>query len=237
MGAASSLLLAQNAYDLVLHYHSEEAEAQMVAKECEAQGVKVQLLQADMANSSAIEKLTTQAIAAFGRIDLVVYAVGVTKAASYQDLTALSLEDFNHMFMINCTAFYQLAALLKEALMKTNGSIIAISSAAGITGIGSSIAYSASKGALNTLVLSLAKALAPEVRVNAIAPSFIDSFWWSKKFKDKPEQYEGFKQQMIDKTALGKVVMPVDVARCVLYLAESSITGEIIRLDAGAHLK
>jgi len=237
VGASTARLFARNGYNIALNFSKSSEGAESIVKDCLEYGVKAELFQGDMSDTAKIKEMTDSVSSKFGRIDSVIYSAGITKFASYDDLNALSLDDFNRIFMINCFSAYFVASSVKEALIASRGSFTAISSTAGITGMGSSIAYAASKGALNTLVLSLAKALAPHVRVNAIAPSFIDSSWWDERFQGKKEKYDAFKADMAAKTALGEVLMPDDVARCAFYLAENKVTGEILRLDAGAHVK
>ena len=118
-----------------------------------------------------------------------------------------------------------------------DGALVNVSSAAGISGKGSSIAYAVAKGAENTLTLSLAQALSPEVRVNAVCPSFIDSSWWDEAYQNKQEKYQGLISSMQQSNLLQKVLTPEDVANTILSIIQNPVmTGELIRLDAGMHI-
>jgi 3-oxoacyl-[acyl-carrier protein] reductase len=116
------------------------------------------------------------------------------------------------------------------------GAVVNISSIAGVTGIGSSVAYAASKGALNTMTLSLARSLAPEIRVNTVCPGFIGTRWWSDKLDE--EKYQAFVRQVEGSVPLGKASGPEDIAGSAVWLVEGAehVTGEMIIVDAGMHL-
>ncbi len=174
----------------------------------------------------------------FGRVDLIINCIGATKSVPYENLEKLSAEDFARLLAINVTAPYLIAQAFQHLLkISGEGVLINISSAAGMTGKGSSIAYAAAKGAENTLTLALAQALSPEIRVNAICPSFIDSSWWEGAFTGREDKYQGLIKTMQDNNLLGRVLKPIDVAQMVLAIIQNPcMTGELIRLDAGAHL-
>jgi len=111
------------------------------------------------------------------------------------------------------------------------------SSIAAVTGIGSSVAYAASKGALNTMTLSLARALAPKIRVNAICPGFIDTRWFSGAFSEETTQR--IRDNITKTTPLKAASKPEDIADSALFLmsdAARHITGETLMIDAGLHL-
>jgi 3-oxoacyl-[acyl-carrier protein] reductase len=111
------------------------------------------------------------------------------------------------------------------------------SSIAGINGMGSSIAYAASKAALNTMTLSLARALAPKIRVNAVCPGFIDTRWFPEAFGE--ERTQRIRDRVIESTPLHVASKPEDIADAALFLisdAARHITGEVLRVDAGLHL-
>ena len=117
------------------------------------------------------------------------------------------------------------------------GRVVNISSIAGILGVGSSVAYAASKGALNTMTKSLARSLAPEIRVNAVCPGFIGTRWFSERFG--PETYARIVDHNMQSTPLHRAGTPEDVADAVLFFcAEGArhITGETLLSDAGHHL-
>jgi 3-oxoacyl-[acyl-carrier protein] reductase len=115
------------------------------------------------------------------------------------------------------------------------GAIVNVSSIAGVLGNGSSVAYAASKGALNTMTLSLARALGPEIRVNAVCPGFVETRWLKGAFGDR---YEARRDKVASQNPLQKTSTPSDISRAVVWLLEGAdlVTGEFIIIDGGAHL-
>src|SRR6202000_3295320 len=131
-------------------------------------------------------KKIVAAAASWGRLDALVNNAGVTKHMEHNNLDGLSAEDFQRLFGVNTIGPFQMvraARSLLEAGAKASGrasSGVNVSSVAGISGVGSSVAYAASKGALNTITLSLARALAPLIRANTVCPGYIDTPWFTK---------------------------------------------------------
>ena len=195
-------------------------------------------MRADVSNDDDCKKLVKETIDAFGKVDILVNNAGTTKFADHTKLEKLSDEDFINLYKVNVIGPYQMIRAV-EPFMKKNGfgSVVNISSIAGKTGIGSSIAYAASKGALNTMTLSLAKALGPEIRVNTVCPGFIGTGWFENRFGK--ETYERIKKDQENITPLNKAGTPNDIAdSAVFFCLEGSehITGETLISDAGMHL-
>jgi len=118
-----------------------------------------------------------------------------------------------------------------------SGAVVNISSVAGIAGVGSSVAYAASKGALNTMTLSLARALGPEIRVNAVCPGYVATRWFSDRFGQATT--DKISQDQAEQTPLKRAGMPDDIADSVIFFcthASRHITGELLSVDAGLHL-
>jgi 3-oxoacyl-[acyl-carrier protein] reductase len=238
VGAATAKLLAAQGVNLVLTCLKSQDQAEKVIRECRNLGVSAELFLGDLTQEKMCRDLFLFTQEKFGRVDIIVNCIGATKSAPYENLEKLNSEDFARLFSVNVTAVYLIAQVF-QGLLKASGDgiLINISSAAGMTGRGSSMAYAAAKGAENTLTLALAQALAPEVRVNAICPSFIDSSWWEEAFMGREEKYQGLIKTMKENNVLGRVLKPIDVAYTVLSMIQNPcMTGELIRLDAGAHL-
>ena len=125
---------------------------------------------------------------------------------------------------------------MKNKSHSNKGSIVNISSHSGISGMGSSIAYAASKGALNTMTLGLARAFSPDVRVNAICPGFVDTDWMSKKLDQK--ELQKFKKKVSEISPLQEIVSAEDVAEATSWFALGGnlITGQLLVIDGGVHL-
>jgi 3-oxoacyl-[acyl-carrier protein] reductase len=159
----------------------------------------------------------------------------VTAFAAHRDLDALQAEDFQRIYAVNVIGSYQMIRACAEPMRAAGGgAVVNVSSLAGVAGIGSSVAYAASKGALNTLTVDLARALAPEIRVNAVCPGFVETRWWRDRLGDA---YEAQRDRFAEMTPLGKTVSPEETAEAIAYmLAAEKLTGETLILDAGLHL-
>ena len=238
IGQAAAIGLAQRGAGVIVNYAKSAAEAQETAEAIRKGGGKVRVVQADVANDSDCRKLAAAAMDEFGRMDILVNNAGTTKFAAHTDLDALSAEDFAGIYATNVIGAFQMVRACLPALKKSGDSaVVNVSSIAALTGIGSSIAYAASKGAMNTLTLSLARALAPEVRVNAVCPGYVATPWFSKRFGN--DVANRLAAEQAEATPLKRVADAKAVADTILYLAgpESRLTtGETILVDGGLHL-
>lgn len=238
VGAATAKLLAESGCNLLINCLKNKEQVDSVVEDCKKHGVDVELFLGDASKSETCREMSAFVKNKWGRADILVNCLGATKSASYEKLEQLNEADFSKLFSVNVTAPFLMAQAFQELLRHSGDAVIVnISSAAGITGKGSSIAYAAAKGAENTLTLALAQALSPEVRVNAVCPSFIDSSWWEESFKGKEEKYSAMVNGIKDANLLIRVLKPIDVANTILSIIQNPVmTGELIRLDAGAHI-
>jgi 3-oxoacyl-[acyl-carrier protein] reductase len=236
VGAATALALAQRHYNLVINYAKSAQEAQATAAACREAGADTLVLQGDVADDVACRALADGAVARWGRIDALVNNAGITSFAGVSQWDAVDSETFQHILGVNVVGTFQMVRACTPYLKAGKGSIVNISSVAGALGIGSSIPYIASKGALNALTLHLARALAPEIRVNAVCPGLITTRWFVDGIG--AEGYEKLKAQYERSTPLGRACTAEDVAESVLWLIEGArtVTGELILLDSGMHL-
>lgn len=243
LGRSIAVKLAERGADVIINYARSAAEADEAADLCRAAGSQVEVVQADVADPKGC-KVLADAAARRGRLDILVNNAGITRhAADHSDLDALSKDDFMDVYAVNVVGPFMMLQATKtmlEAAHKTTGRASAVlntSSIAGIKGLGSSVAYAASKGALNTMTLSLARALAPAIRVNAICPGFIGTRW----FKDAMGEAE-FEKKIAGverATPLGVASGPDDIADTALFFlsdASRHVTGELLLVDAGLHL-
>lgn len=237
IGAATALAFAKAGYDLVINYSRNLDGAEAVAAQCRAECVDAVVVAGDISDDNACRRIATTAADRFGRIDALVNNAGVTRYAPAADLDAIQSADFDHIFGVNVTGTYQMiratAPLLDKAAL---GSIVNVSSDSAFSGSGSSLAYAASKGAINTMTLGLARTLAPRIRVNAVCPGFVDTTWalsWHSE-----ESYQAFKQELIDAAPLKSIPDAGDIADAILWLSASAkrVTGQCIVIDSGAHL-
>lgn len=240
IGAAAAVALAAKGARVVINYSKSEEAARATLKACEAAGAKAGggalLVQADVAADADCRRMVQATLDKWGRIDALVNNAGTTKFVDHADLDGLSAEDFLRIYSVNVVGAFQMTRACAPALRKSGvGAVVNISSRAGTHGVGSSIAYAASKGGLNTLTLALARVLGPEVRVNAVCPGFIDTEWMHQRFG---ERFDAARDAYNRNTPLGRVGRPEDVADAIVWLIEGAhiTTGEAILLDSGSHL-
>jgi 3-oxoacyl-[acyl-carrier protein] reductase len=237
IGAAIARALAARGWRVLVNYTKSEAEARATAESCAAAGGEALVARGDVSRDADCLALVAQALAAWGRLDALVNNAGITKFVPAKDLESLTGDDFERIFAVNLKGAYQMARAAAPLLTACGaGAIVNISSHSAFTGLGSSMAYAASKGALNTLTLSLARALAPEVRVNAICPGFVDTRWTRGTMDEAA--YETFKARVAESAPLKRMTMPEDVAEAALWFIEGgrAITGQFLVVDGGNHL-
>ena len=238
IGASVAVALARRGANVVINYTKSEKEARETGELAKTAGVEVRVVQADVSKDADCRKLAQAALDAWGRIDILVNNAGTTKFVAHNDLDGLNAEDFANIYAINVVGAFQMIRACAPA-MRTHGegSVVNVSSIAGIKGIGSSVAYAASKGALNTMTLSLARALAPAIRVNAVCPGYVATGWFKNRFGD-----EAFKRITDDQAATAPLKRAADadeIAKTVLFFAgpeSRHITGEMLLTDGGLHL-
>lgn len=236
VGAATALGLARRGYDVLINYSKSEAEAQASADACREAGADVVVARGDVAQDADCKALAQAATNRWGRIDALVNNAGITSFAGSGNWDALDAQTFQRILAVNTIGTFQMVRACAAQLKAARGAIVNVSSIAGALGIGSSIAYIASKGGVNALTLHLARAMAPEVRVNAVCPGLIETRW----FVDGIGQagYEKIKANYESNTPLQRACTAEDVAEAVLWLIEGArtVTGELLLLDSGTHL-
>jgi NAD(P)-dependent dehydrogenase (short-subunit alcohol dehydrogenase family) len=243
LGAAVALELARRgASALVLNYSRSAAAAEETAEACRKAGAETAVVQADVAHDADCRKLA-DAAARFGRLDVLVNNAGATKHVPHANLDGLSGDDFHRIYGVNVVGAFQMvraARGLLEASADAAGRaapVVMVSSIAGTDGSGSSIAYAASKAALNSVTLSLARALAPKIRVNAVCPGFIDTRWFVQGVGE--ENTAKLRAGVAARVPLRAASRAEDVAGSVVFLCgpdSAHVTGETLLVDAGLHL-
>lgn len=236
IGAASALMLAGRGARVVVNYSKSEEAARATLAACEAAGAEALLVRADVAQDADCRRLAQAALDKWGRIDALVNNAGATKFANHADLEALSAEDFLHIYSVNVVGSYQMTRACAAAMKKGGrGAVVNVSSIAGKNGMGSSMAYAASKGALNTMTMSLARVLGPEIRVNAVCPGMVDTKWLREGYGPR---YAAIEARYRSGTPLGRPGTPQEVAAVIVWLIEGAelITGDTIMVDSGMHM-
>jgi NAD(P)-dependent dehydrogenase (short-subunit alcohol dehydrogenase family) len=237
IGAATARLYARHGWDVVVNFSREAGPAEAVANECHALGAEVLVVKADVAVNEDCVRLAAEVGARFGRADVLVNNAGTTKFVGLKDLDGLEAEDFHRIYSVNVVGAYQMIRALAPWLKKHPGAgIVNVSSVASMMGVGSSIAYMASKGALNAMTVGLARALGPEIRVNGVAPGLVETPWLQNGLGE--ERYAASVQAYKARAALDSVLSPEDVAEAAWWLGAGAAktTGEVLLVDAGLRI-
>jgi 3-oxoacyl-[acyl-carrier protein] reductase len=232
IGAATALELSRRGWAVLINYSKSKDKAEQIQKSCPDSI----LVQADTGEDADCRKLARAAIDKWGRIDALVNNAGTTKFVKHPDLDGLSADDFLRIYRVNVVGPFQMVRACAPELKKAKGAVVNVSSVASLLGTGSSVAYAASKSALNAMTYSLARSLGPEVRVNAVCPGYVDTPWQHNALgmagaNKAAEHYAGM-------VPLKDYARPEDVAETIVWLIEGArqVTGEAIFIDGGLHV-
>lgn len=192
--------------------------------------------QGDVAVDADCRRIAKAVLEKWGRIDALVNCAGTTKFVAHADLEGLSAEDILGIMRVNLVGPFQMIRACAAALKESRGSVVNVSSVASILGTGSSIAYAASKAALDTMSFSLARALGPDVRVNIVAPGYVKTPW--QVAAHGAEGAAELERKFAERAPLKSAPSAEDVAEAIAWLLEGArrITGEIIYVDGGMHI-
>ena len=238
LGAAIAIGAAQRgAKAVIINCTKSLKEAEATAEHVRAAGAESSVVQGDVAEDADCRRIA-KAVERYGVLHGLVNNAGITRHVAHANMDGLSKDDFMQLYAVNTVGPFQMVRACRPMLEAAGlASVVMTSSIAGVLGIGSSVAYAASKGALNTMTQSLARALAPKIRVNAICPGFIDTRWFTDKFGE--EKTDTIRQNVVKRTPLQVASTPQDIADTALFFlsdASRSITGETLLADAGLHL-
>jgi 3-oxoacyl-[acyl-carrier protein] reductase len=228
IGRAVALKLAAEGANLVINYSRSRAEAEETLQTArELYGINGIACQADVSQQEQVVRMVEETMATLGRIDILINNAGTTHFVSHDDLDGLLEEYWDNAFNVNVKGMFFVTRACATELKKNKGCIVNITSVAGLKGVGSSIAYAASKAAGISVTKSLARVLAPEVRVNSVAPGIVKTRWVEGKDDHVQKYGEG--------TPLGRVAEPEDVADLVWALIQGGdfVTGQTIVVDGG----
>jgi 3-oxoacyl-[acyl-carrier protein] reductase len=229
---------ARGARAVVINYARSADEAEETARLVREAGAEAVPVQGDVASDEDCRKIAAAA-ERFGRVDALFNNAGTTTFAAHGDMDAVSADDFLRLYAVNVVGAFQMVRACR-ALLEAGprpGAVVNTASIAGVTGIGSSVPYAASKGALNTMTLSLARALAPKIRVNAVCPGFIDTPWFGKALP--AERVQRMRENSAAGTPLKVASSAEDIAAAAVFFASPGsrhVTGETLLVDAGTHL-
>ena len=227
IGRAIALLLARAGVHIALNFYRSEDDALKTCQEIEDLGVRCMTYKADVAQDTEVRSMVSQVVSDFGKLDFLVNNAGITHFVEHVDLEGMKEEYWDDILGVNVKGMFFCCRAVAPELKKSRGCIVNVASIAGLTGLGSSIAYAASKAAGISVTKSLARALAPEIRVNAVAPGIVQTRWVDGK--------EDHIARLAAGTPLGRVAGPEDIAEVVYSLIAHAgfVTGQTIVVDGG----
>ncbi|BFH65330.1 SDR family NAD(P)-dependent oxidoreductase [Paenibacillus azoreducens] len=227
IGRAASLALAERGAAVAVNYSRSAAEAGETVQLIESLGGRALAIRADVSREQEVKAMVDAVVHKWGSLDLLVNNASITRHIPMDDLESVDEQAWDALLQTNVKGmFYCTRAASVYMKRQKQGAIVNLGSIAGITGTGSSLPYAVSKAAVHGLTRSLAKALAPDIRVNCVAPGAVLTRWW--------EGREGQMQQLAGSLLLGKVAQPEDIARMICAILEQeALTGQIITVDAG----
>jgi 3-oxoacyl-[acyl-carrier protein] reductase len=227
IGRAIALLLAGKGVNIAINYSRSEEDALKTQKEVEEYQVTCRIYQANVAHDQEVRQMVNQVVDDFGQLDILVNNAGMTRFVEHADLDGLKDEYWDEIFGVNVKGLFNTCRAAAEPLKKQKGCIVNIASIAGLTGLGSSIAYSASKAAAISVNKSLARVLAPDVRVNAVAPGIVQTRW--------VDGQDAHIERLAAGTPMKRIAGPEDVAEVVYSLIAHAgfVTGQTVVVDGG----
>lgn len=230
IGRSISIALGRAGYGVVVVWSRSEDAATGTVRDIAATGGNAVAIRADVTDEAQIDAMIAQAVDRFGRLDVLVNNAGITRQLPFSDLSAVRPDHWDDLFQTNVKgAFFAARAASPHLRQQDGATIVNVGSIAGETGHGSSIPYAVSKAAMHGLTKSLARALAPEIRVNGIMPGAVATQWWAGH-EDKMHQLAG-------DLPLERISTPDDIAETVMMLIRSrSMTGQNIKVENGQTL-
>jgi 3-oxoacyl-[acyl-carrier protein] reductase len=227
IGRACALRFAQHGLAVALNYSRSEKEARETLAEVQRRGAPAILCRCNVADDAGVRAMMTRCQDELGGLDVLVNNAGITHFIEHADLEALTDEVWDEILNVNLKGTFYCCRAAMPLLKARHGAIVNVTSVAGLQGFGSSIAYAASKGALNTMTKSLARAFGPDVRVNAVAPGPVLTRWLANHM----DQVE----KSLEITPLRRAATPDDIADAVVFLASGTtlMTGQVVVVDGG----
>jgi len=232
IGRAAVLALAGAGYDVAINYSSSEAAARETAAHAEKCGVRTLLVKCDVSDEAGVRAMAEKIEKTFGRLDVLVNNAGTTASWKPRDLETLSLDEWDRVFAVNVRGLFQVTRACVPLLKAARGCIVNTASIVGLRPGPQPLPYAASKAAVVNLTKTLAWNLGPEIRVNAVAPGWMEGDWMKRMLKDK---YDELMSKRAKSTPLRRIVTAEDVAETMMTLVRANrfVTGEIIVIDGG----
>ncbi len=239
VGRQVAVGLARRGANVVVNYSRSEDDAKEAVGLVGAAGGKALLVKADVSDDAQVQAMVGRAVETFGGLHVLVNNAATTHFVNFADLDGMKSEYWDDIFSVNVKGAFFCSRAAAKAMRAAceagapGAAIVNIASVAGTRATGSSIAYAASKAALINMTVSLAKVLGPEIRVNAVAPGFIETRWLRNGLGD--QVYEAAKAHQTRQAPLKGVCTPETVSQLVLSLIEGAdmVTGECVTIDGG----
>ncbi len=230
IGRATALMLAQKGAIVAVNYSRSEMEAEETVQLIRQGGGRAMAVQADVSRDIEVRAMVAAVAERFGTVDVLVNNAGMTRHIPFDDLEAATEEVWDELFGVNVKGMFYCARAVAPLMKQNNqGAIVNIGSIAGINGLGSSLPYAVSKSAVHGLTKSLARALAPDIRVNCVVPGAVATRWWA----GKEEQMK----KLAPKLLLQQISTPEDIAQLICAaLEQEAMTGQVITVDSGQTL-
>jgi 3-oxoacyl-[acyl-carrier protein] reductase len=232
IGRSAVLALARAGFDVAVNYSSSETAARETAAEAEKLGAGTLLVRCDVSDEKGVRAMLRAVEEKFQRLDVLVNNAGTTAAWKPRDLETLSLEEWDRVFAVNVRGLFQVTRAAVPLLKKSRGCVVNTASIVGLRPGPQPLPYAASKAAVVNLTKTLAWNLGPEIRVNAVAPGWMEGDWMKRMLKDK---YADLMEKRAKATPLRRVVTADDVAETMMSLIQSNrfVTGEVVVIDGG----
>jgi 3-oxoacyl-[acyl-carrier protein] reductase len=232
IGRAEAIALAKAGYDIAVNYSSSEAAARETVAACAAAGAKTLLIKCDVSDEPGVRAMAAEVERAFGGLDVLVNNAGITSKTRIKDLDGMDLADWDRVFAVNVRGLFQVTRACVPMLRARKGCIVNTASIVGLRPGPQPLPYSASKAAVVSLTKTLALALGPDIRVNAVAPGWMEGDWMKRMLGDN---YHKLMEARAKQTPLKRCVTAEDVADSMLALVQANrfVTGEIVVVDGG----
>jgi 3-oxoacyl-[acyl-carrier protein] reductase len=232
IGRATALRLARAGYDVAINYRRSEEKARRTLGELESLGGSHRALRGDVSDEDAVASMAAAVGEAYGRLDALVNNAGITSETSPEDLDGVDLAEWDRVFAVNVRGLFQVTRACAAPLRAARGSVVNVASIVGLRPGPQPLAYAASKAAVVSLTRMLSRVLAPEVRVNAVAPGWIAGEWMQQTLGGN---YERLMERRAARTPMKRNVTADDVAETIFSLISSNpfVTGETIVIDGG----
>jgi Dehydrogenases with different specificities (related to short-chain alcohol dehydrogenases) len=232
IGRSAVLALARAGFDVAVNFSSSETAARETVAEAEKLGARTLLVRCDVSDEKGVRAMLRAVEEKFQRLDVLVNNAGTTASWKPRDLETLSLDEWDRVFAVNVRGLFQVTRAAVPLLKKSQGCVINTASIVGLRPGPQPLPYAASKAAVVNLTKTLAWNLGPEIRVNAVAPGWMEGDWMKRMLKDK---YADLMEKRAKATPLKRVVTADDVAETMISLIQSNrfVTGEIVVIDGG----